>query len=218
MGFGLPSRNDLEAPSRASQRATPLMGFVPPAAHKRKESPRPVRPEPEGAPEISAPRCARGSRFPGYGAAPRLSQPLSGLVPLSPVLPFSGRWRSWGLSFRGLVLTRSFDGSSPPTCPLDVSPRELAHSFLGKKPPKARRESPRIISTAPLVIFRAFVHARIGPRFSRMINERVTDLPLLVFSLPMVSLPGTRPAHLPNGPSGFATLIHEGSPPLPSTV
>jgi hypothetical protein len=54
-----------------------------------------------------APRSCRdfaGRSHPaGYGAAHRFSQPLSGLLPPSAVLPFSGRWRSWGCALQGFV-------------------------------------------------------------------------------------------------------------------
>jgi hypothetical protein len=72
-----------------------------------------------------------GSQSTGYGAARRFSQPLSGLLPLTAVLPFSERWRSWGCPFRGLILLRSPDGSSPPACPPDVSPLGWPAPILG---------------------------------------------------------------------------------------
>jgi hypothetical protein len=100
-------------------RRTPLMGFLAPTALWEK-----------GVHGSSftrrAPRFCRvsacESHLAGYGAARRLSQPLSGLLPPSTVLPFSDRWRSWGSPFRGLTHPRSPDGSSSSACPLDVSP------------------------------------------------------------------------------------------------
>jgi hypothetical protein len=72
-----------------------------------------------------------GSQTTGYGAAHRFSQPLSDLLPLTTVLPFSGRWHSWGCPFRGFILLRSPDGSSPPVCPPDVSPLGWPAPILG---------------------------------------------------------------------------------------
>jgi hypothetical protein len=43
-----------------------------------------------------------GSQTACFGAAPRLSQPLSDLVPLTTALPFSGSKRSWGCTLQGL--------------------------------------------------------------------------------------------------------------------
>jgi len=56
-----------------------------------------------------------------YGVARRFSQPLSDLFPLPNVLPFSGRWRSGGSRFRGLIRPRNPGNSSPPACSLDVA-------------------------------------------------------------------------------------------------
>jgi hypothetical protein len=48
------------------------------------------------------------------------------LLPPATTLPFSDRWRSWDSPFRGLLLSRSLDGSSPPKCPPDVPPTGCA--------------------------------------------------------------------------------------------
>jgi hypothetical protein len=82
---------------------------------------------PPGFPRAST----SGSQSAGYGAAHRFSQPPSGVLPLTTVLPFSGRWRSWGCPFRGLHLLRSPDGSSPPACPPDVAPSGWPAPILG---------------------------------------------------------------------------------------
>jgi hypothetical protein len=42
------------------------------------------------------------SHLAGYGAAHRFSQPLSGLLPLPTVPPFSDGWRSWGCALQGI--------------------------------------------------------------------------------------------------------------------
>jgi hypothetical protein len=44
------------------------------------------------------------------------------LLPPSTVLPFSGRWHSWGWPYRGLFLPRSPSDSSPLACPPGVAP------------------------------------------------------------------------------------------------
>jgi len=60
------------------------------------------------------------------------------LLPLSAVPPFSDGWRSWGSPYRGLFLPRSSDGSSPPACPLDVSPSGCAVPVPRRGRPMAR--------------------------------------------------------------------------------
>jgi len=81
---------------------------------------------------LSDRESASGSHPASYGAAPRFSQPLSGLLPLTSVPPFSDGWRSWGCALQGLHLSRSPDSSSPPAYPLDVLPSGCATSFLGR--------------------------------------------------------------------------------------
>jgi hypothetical protein len=44
-----------------------------------------------------------GSQLVSYGPALRLSQPLSGVLPLTSVPPFSGGWRSWGSTLQGFT-------------------------------------------------------------------------------------------------------------------
>jgi len=104
---------------RSLDQQAPLLGFLAPTA---------LRARGVHGPPVTrrAPRSCRasvcGSHPAGYGAARRLSQPLSGLLPPSAVLPFPGRWRSWGSPFREFIHPRSPDDSSPPACPLDVPP------------------------------------------------------------------------------------------------
>jgi hypothetical protein len=75
-------------------------GFAPLQRSGRREST--ARQLPGRAPRFCR-DCAGGSHPTGYGAAHRFSQPRSGLLPPSAVLPFSGRWRSWGCALQGVV-------------------------------------------------------------------------------------------------------------------
>jgi hypothetical protein len=74
-----------------------------------------------------------------YGAACRLSQPLSGFLPLPNALPFSDRWRSWGLPYRVLFLPQRPGCSSPPVCPLDVAPSVWPVPVPRRGPPMAHQ-------------------------------------------------------------------------------
>lgn len=74
---------------------------------------------------------ASESHLADYGAALRFFQPFSGILPLTTLLPFSDRWRSWGLPYRELLLPRSSNVSSTLTCPLDVAPLGCAAPILG---------------------------------------------------------------------------------------
>lgn len=53
--------------------------------------------------ELSDRESADGSQPASYGAAPRFSKPLSGLLPLTSVPPFSDGWRSWGYALQGFA-------------------------------------------------------------------------------------------------------------------
>jgi hypothetical protein len=66
-----------------------------------------------------------------YGAALRLSQPLSDFAPPAALLPFSDKWRSWGCVLQGFFLSQSPDSSSPPVYPVDVAPAGCAASVPG---------------------------------------------------------------------------------------
>lgn len=145
----------------------------------------------------SAPVARLGSRFcrdvrqrvpaAGYGAAHRFSRPLSDFLPLPTTPPFSGGWRSWGSLFRGLIPTRSSDDSPPPVCPLDVSPASRAPPILGRG---IRRRDGRRLGCSGRLLDRL---QGFPPRVNRSaprphFHDAETDLPLLSFCLPMVSL------------------------------
>jgi len=173
----------------------PLMGFLSPSAHMGEESPRPRR-----LPG-SAPRFCRGMcrRVPPRRLRCR-SQVFSTsqrLLPLFTVPPFSGGWRSWGSPFRGLILPRSPDDSSPPDYPHDVSPAGRAPPILGRG---IRRRDGRRLGCSGRLLDRL---QGFPPRVSRSasplhFHDAKTDLPLLGFHLLMVCTPvtggGSRPS------------------------
>lgn len=85
----------------------------------------------------------------------------------SAVLPFSGRWRSWGSALQGFqFLPRSPDGSSPPACPPDVAPAGCASPVPRRGNQQARQPIPRICGSPSFTVFRAFVREGIGPASS----------------------------------------------------
>jgi hypothetical protein len=91
------------------------------------------------------------------------------------------------LPFRELILPRSPDDSSPPACPLDVSPIELrVVPVLGGDRSRALRPVPRSFRPESLIAYRAFVFVEIDLRRRSMINDPTTDLSLLGFCLLMV--------------------------------
>jgi hypothetical protein len=107
------------------------LGVSRPFSALRRESPRssglPVR----GPGRVSDQDFAGESHLARYGAAPRLSQPFSGLVPLSTVSRFSREWHSWDFPFRGFILPQSLDDSSPPNTLMTLFPRFAPLPFLG---------------------------------------------------------------------------------------
>jgi hypothetical protein len=117
-----------------------------------------------------APRCCRdcadGSHPVGYGAAHRFSQPRSGLLPPSAVLPFSDRWRSWGLALQGFIPATQpwrFVAASVPSW-------RCSHRLASPRPRwgnlRARRPSPRFPTCA-------FVRLQgLCPRGSRSVSPR----------------------------------------------
>jgi hypothetical protein len=100
LGFGPPPRYVPLARPRPRDRRHLSWGFLPLQRIKKRESTsQPVaRP---GAPAMHRESADRSHSI-GYGVARRFSQPLGDLLPPSTGPPFSGRWRSWGLPFRGL--------------------------------------------------------------------------------------------------------------------
>src|SRR5205814_923506 len=67
-----------------------------------------------------------------------------------------------GFPFRGLFLSRSPDGSSPPACPLDVCSRRLAFLRPRRRILRARRALPRMLGAGVYFRLQGF-----GPRGSR---------------------------------------------------
>ena len=131
VGFSSSSRCCPKSPPRVSRPKAPLLGFCSLQRIRRRES-------------TSNGVLRRSVSLPGvtravYRWVPthRLrcrSQVFSTsqrLLPLSAVQPFSGGWRSWVSPYKGLFLSRSLGGSSPPTYPLDVAPLDCAIPILG---------------------------------------------------------------------------------------
>jgi hypothetical protein len=87
--------------------STPLLGFISPSALSGSESTSCLLGRSPGlgqAPWLfSSQESADKSHLASYGAALRLSQPLSDFFPRPPSSPFSDELRSWGLSLQGLV-------------------------------------------------------------------------------------------------------------------
>lgn len=78
------------------------------------------------------PGSASGSQPAGYGAAHRFFQPLSDLFLSSPSHHFQMGDAHGVPPYKGLLLLRSPDDSTPSACPLAVIPVGCACSFLGK--------------------------------------------------------------------------------------
>jgi hypothetical protein len=88
--------------------------------------------------------CAGGSHSADYGAAHRLSQPLSGFLFPPPSCHFQAGGALGVLPSRGLFRPRSPDSSSPPACPPDVPPGGCAFPRPGEGNRQARWPFPRI--------------------------------------------------------------------------
>lgn len=160
VGFGPPTRCFPNPPPTASQPRAPLLGFHCPYSAKGRKSPRP-----SGCPV----------RLPGFAgnasAGPTLptTVPPSGFPNLSAALFLSRppchfqTGCALGVSpFRGLILSRRPDNSSPSACPLDVPPAGCACPRPRRGHLQARDPVPRMYDTAPLLVFRAFVRVKIG--------------------------------------------------------
>jgi hypothetical protein len=139
-----------------------------------------------------------GSHPADYGVARRFSQPLSDLLPLSTVPPFSGGWRPCGSPSRGLFLPRSSADSSSCGYPLDVAPAGCAAPVPRRGHPKARRKLPRSIRPPSLIVYRVFILVEIDRTLEPLFTVDLSDLPLLGFHLLMV----------------FTRATGEGFPPL----
>jgi hypothetical protein len=105
MGFDPPSRLVPPSLPRASRRWAPLLGFSSPTALSRKRVHVPVG-RPSDLP--GCPGICRWSQTTDYGAARRLSQPLSGFFLSLASHRVSDGWRSWGFALQG------FDPSTKP--------------------------------------------------------------------------------------------------------
>ena len=185
MGFGSPSWPFPKSRPWVSRPRAPLLGFRRPYNARGGESPRPVSVARTGLPG-GARGCASGSHPASYGAAPRFSQPLSGFLLSPPSRHFQTGGVHGVLPFRDLFLPRSPDDSSPPACPLGVSPLGLACPRPRRGRPRALQPVPRSFRLEPLVAYRALFLVEIDLGHRTMINEPMTDLSLLGFCLLMV--------------------------------
>jgi len=89
------------SPPPTSRLAAPLLGFRTSLQRiSRREST--SRQLPGRAPRFCRESIGR-SQPTDYGATHRLSQPLSGLLPLLHPLPFSDRWHSWDSTLQGII-------------------------------------------------------------------------------------------------------------------
>jgi len=78
---------------------------------------------------------------------------------------------------RGLILPRSLDDSSPPTCPLDVVPSDWPVPDLGGDVRGRVRRFPRVTDVTPLAVFRAFVFVKIDPHLLVRLESRKPTCP-----------------------------------------
>jgi hypothetical protein len=159
VGFSSSSRCYPKSPPAASRPKAPLLGFSSLQRIRRRESTsngvlrRSVSlPGVTRAVYRQVPTCQLRCRSQVFSTSQRL-------LPLSTVPPFSGGWRSWVSPYKGLFLSRSLGGSSPPTYPLDVAPLDCAIPHPRWGDPGARQPLPRIIGMAPLIVYRVFILA-----------------------------------------------------------
>jgi hypothetical protein len=133
----------LPSPSRAR---APLLGFRP-LQRMQRGGPRP--------PCLVGPVVAPAFPTAGYGAARRLSQPLSDFYPASPSHHVSGGWRSWGSPFRG------FSTHEAPAAHRH-RPTLLTFAPAGCALPRPRRGNPQACPTLPRMTCRASISSSSG--------------------------------------------------------
>jgi hypothetical protein len=107
---------------------------------------------------------ASDSHVASYGAAHRFSQPLSGSFLSPPSHHFQMGGTPGVRRYRGLILLRSPDGSSPPACLLDVSPADCACSVPRRSICGRTCRCLGHPGKVPFVVFKAFVCVGIGLR------------------------------------------------------
>jgi hypothetical protein len=161
-----------------------------------------------------------GSHPADYGAARRFSQPLSGLLPLSAVPPFSGGWRSCGSPYRGLFLSRSPARlvAVRPTL-LTLLPRADLSPFLGGDTRRRGGSYLGAFIRRLLIVYRVFVLVKVDRTFEPFSQPILSDLPLVGFFLLMVCTRAKRGRVPPSLPSSFTSRPPSlASHPLPSTA
>jgi hypothetical protein len=144
LGFASPTRCCPSSPPPISRSEAPLLGFLPLQRSRRREST--SRRFPGGLPGLT--QVVAGGPTRRLRCRSQVFPTSQRLLPLSAAPPFSDGWRSWGSPYRGLILTRSPDDSSPSACPLDVSPTDCASPVPRRGNPQARLSLPRMSRTA----------------------------------------------------------------------
>lgn len=152
--FMVSSRSSLPGPCQA-----PLLEFLSPSAFKEERvHGRDVH---RDAPVI--PVDVGGSHAVDYGAARRFSQPHSDLFLSRPSCHSQAGDALGVLPFRGFLLLRRPDDSSPPACLLDVL-RSVAHARFPGVGSDRRTYRTWDDPVGFLVVFEASVHGGISPR------------------------------------------------------
>jgi hypothetical protein len=161
MGFDPPSRYNPKPLLPNSRTRAPLMGFLPLQRMRRPEL------TARSVARIKALRGVTSAAFrrlfphTGYGVALRFSQPLSDFSLRPPSCHFQTGDAPGVLPFKGLSLSRSPGGSSPPAYPLGVLPAGCAVFLLGGRHPQARGPFLKIRNRV-FSVYRVFILAKTG--------------------------------------------------------
>jgi len=171
-----------DARAAASQRAAPLLGFLSPSAYEEER----VHVHLAVAPPVA--RRVLAVPTPPASVSPTGFLNLSATFFLSPPSCHFQAGSALGVSpFRGFVLPRSPDDSSPSAYPLGLVPSDCASPRPRRERPGASPRSPRIDRVAPLWPS-GFLSSWKSVRVTKSrFNVSMTDLPLVGFDLLMVS-------------------------------
>jgi hypothetical protein len=128
MGFGPPTRYFPNSPTEVSRPAATSLGVSCPFSARGGGSPRPNQ-LPGRAPRFSGVPPAGPTLPATVSLTGFLNLPATSFLP-PPACHVSDRWRSWGSPFRGFASHEDPASSSPPACPLDISPAGCASPVL----------------------------------------------------------------------------------------